>query len=146
MKIRRAEKRDLLQLTILFNKYRMFYNKPSELEDCKLFIKRRLENNDSCIFVAVQKSQLIGFVQLYESFSSVELEKIYILNDLFVLESARRKGIADKLMQRAEEFANNNQACRLLLETGKRNKVAQMLYIQRNWQMDTSHYYYTFSC
>ncbi|HPI96770.1 MAG TPA: GNAT family N-acetyltransferase [Gammaproteobacteria bacterium] len=124
----------------------MFYNKPSDLEGCKVFIKRRLDNNDSCFFVATVKSQLIGFVQLYSSFSSVEMEKLYILNDLFVLEQFRHKGVADKLMQRAEEFANNNQACRLVLETHKKNKIAQMLYIKRGWEMDAEHYFYNFKC
>ncbi|MCF6319796.1 MAG: hypothetical protein L3J83_11065 [Proteobacteria bacterium] len=69
MKIRRAEHRDLLQLTLLFNNYRKFYKQPQDLNACKTFIKRRLENNDSTIFVASRKSQLVGFVQLYSSFS-----------------------------------------------------------------------------
>lgn len=146
MKIRRAERRDLLQLTLLFNSYRKFYKQPQDLEACKTFIKRRLLNNDSYIFVASRKSQLVGFVQLYASFSSVAMEKIYILNDLFVLEHARGQGTASKLMQRAEEFANNNQACRLVLETHKDNLSAQSLYVKRGWKKDFGSYYFTFQC
>ncbi len=146
MKIRRAERRDLLQLTLLFNNYRKFYKQPQDLEACKTFIKRRIENNDSYIFVASRKSQLIGFVQLYPSFSSVAMEKLYILNDLFVLENARRHGVADKLLQRAEEFANNNQACRLVLETHKDNLAAQKLYVKREWKKDFESFHFTFNC
>jgi ribosomal protein S18 acetylase RimI-like enzyme len=146
MKIRRAEKRDLLQLTLLFNNYRKFYKQPQDLEGCKRFIKRRLDNNDSYIFVASKKSQLVGFVQLYSSFSSVAMEKLYILNDLFVHEHARKQGVADKLLQRAEEFANNNQACRLLLETHKDNLAAQKLYVKRGWKKDLESFYFTFNC
>jgi len=144
MKIRRAERRDLLQLTLVFNNYRKFYKQPQDLEACKTFIKRRLQNNDSYIFVATMKSQLVGFVQLYPSFSSVAMEKIYILNDLFVSEQARKHGAASKLMQRAEEFANNNQACRLVLETHKDNLPAQSLYVKRGWKKDFESYYFTF--
>lgn len=146
MKIRRAERRDLLQLTLLFNNYRKFYKQPQDLEACKTFIKRRIENNDSYIFVASRKSQLIGFVQLYPSFSSVAMEKLYILNDLFVLENARRHSVADKLLQRAEEFANNNQACRLVLETHKDNLGAQNLYVKRGWKKDFKSFHFTFNC
>lgn len=146
MKIRRAERRDLVQLTLLFNNYRKFYKQPQDLESCKTFIKRRLENNDSYIFVAVNKSQLLGFVQLYSSISSVAMEKIYILNDLFVSDSVRNKGIANKLMQRSEEFANNNQACRLVLETSKDNASAQKLYAKRGWKKDFKSYHFSFIC
>lgn len=146
MKIRRAERRDLLQLTLIFNQYRIFYKQEQNLQACKTFIKRRLENNDSYIFVAVIDAQLVGFVQLYSSFSSVAMEKLYILNDLFVLEDMRHKDIASKLMQRAEEFANNNQACRLVLETHKNNLAAQKLYIKRGWKKEFESFYFHFNC
>jgi len=146
MKIRRAERRDLLQLTLLFNQYRLFYKQEQNLQACKTFIKRRLENNDSFIFVASIDAQLVGFVQLYPSFSSVAMEKLYILNDLFVFEGARHQGIANKLMRRAEEFANNNQACKLVLETGKDNLAAQKLYIKRGWKKDFDTFFFNFKC
>ena len=146
MRIRRAERRDLLQLTLIFNQYRLFYKQEQNLQACKMFIKRRLENNDSFIFVAVVDAQLVGFVQLYPSFSSVAMEKLYILNDLFVLDGIRHKGVASKLMQRAEEFANNNQACRLVLETHKSNLAAQKLYIKRGWKKEFDSYFFNFQC
>ncbi|MFK8010542.1 MAG: N-acetyltransferase family protein [Marinicellaceae bacterium] len=146
MRIRRAERRDLLQLTLIFNQYRVFYNQQHNLQACKTFIKRRLDHNDSYIFVAVIDAQLVGFVQLYPSFSSVAMEKMYILNDLFVLEGIRKKGIASKLMQRAEEFANNNQACKLVLETHKNNFAAQKLYVKRGWKKDSDSFYFNFNC
>ena len=146
MRIRRAERRDLLQLTLMFNQYRLFYNQEQNLQACKMFIKRRIENNDSYIFVAVIDAQIVGFVQLYPSFSSVAMEKLYILNDLFVLNGIRKRGIASKLMQRAEEFANNNQACRLVLETHKSNLIAQKLYLKRGWKKDFETFYFSFKC
>lgn len=146
MRIRRAERRDLLQLTLLFNQYRGFYHQEQNLQACKTFIKRRLDNNDSYIFVAVIDAQLVGFVQLYASFSSVAMEKLYILNDLFVLDGCRRQSVAGKLIQRAEEFANNNQACRLVLETHKDNFAAQKLYIKRGWKKDFETFHFSFKC
>ncbi len=36
----------------LFDKYRIFYNQPPDKELADRFIKERLENNESAIFVA----------------------------------------------------------------------------------------------
>ena len=47
----------------------------------------------------------MGFTQFYPSFSSVSLARIFVLNDLFVHECARRKGVASKLLSAATEFA-----------------------------------------
>jgi len=146
MNIRKADNMDTTQLTLLFNQYRMFYHQPQDLQSCKSFISRRIENKDSTIFVVSIDSQLVGFIQLYASFSSVAMEKLYILNDLFVLENHRQKGVATKLMQRAEEFAKNNQACRLLLETNKGNLFAQKLYVKRGWIKEFNSIYFTYKC
>jgi len=41
--------------------------------------------------------QLMGFAQLYPSFSSVSMKRLWILNDLFVSSEARGKYISYNL-------------------------------------------------
>lgn len=53
----------------LFDKYRVFYKQPSDIELTKNFIQAQLVNNESVIFIAsvndANKTVPVGFVQLY---------------------------------------------------------------------------------
>lgn len=67
----------------------------------------------------------------------------WILNDLFVAEKARKQGVANQLMQTAEDFAKANGASDLTLSTAKDNLQAQTLYEQRDWQRGEQFYHYS---
>ena len=73
-----------------------------------------------------QVNQALGFVQLYPSFSSVSMRKIWILNDLYVATNARRYGVGRLLMDRARDFARDTGALRLELTTARTNAAAQL--------------------
>ena len=105
MEVRPATIDDLDAVADLFDRYRVFYNQPSALDTSRSFIEKRLQNRDSNIFVAIDSLQIVGFTQLYPSFSSVSAKQIWILNDLYVAETARKQGIAKSLMNAAERFA-----------------------------------------
>lgn len=70
----------------------------------------------------------LGFVQLYPSFSSLNLTQIFILNDVFVTQHARCVGLGRALVQRAADYARSQGARYLVLETQKENLRAQGLY------------------
>ena len=53
MKIREAQKTDLEPLSELFDGYRVFYRKDSDLDATIDFLTERLKNKDSEIFVCV---------------------------------------------------------------------------------------------
>lgn len=129
--IRKATTQDLDQLTNLFDQYAVFYKNPSNYEKHYAYLKERLENNEATIFVASDeknKEKLIGFALIYVTFSSLALNKILILNDLFVDSSARKKGIGEKLILETVEFAKELGANDIRLRTAKNNTVAQGLY------------------
>lgn len=95
----------------------------------KSFIEERLTNEDSVIFVAQSESgELVGFTQLYPTFSSVRIGRVWTLNDLFVAKSARGQGVSKALMEAAREFAASTGAIAVQLSTEKDNTVAQALY------------------
>jgi GNAT superfamily N-acetyltransferase len=91
-------------------------------------LQERLEKSDSTIFVANNDGQIVGFTQLYPSFSSVSMKRIWILNDLFVRETDRNKGVAKLLMNVAADFARETGAIRIILSTQTSNSSAQVLY------------------
>lgn len=129
--IRKATTNDLDQLTNLFDQYVVFYKNPSNYEKHYAYLKERLENNEATIFVACDEEneeKLVGFVLNYITFSSLALNRILILNDLFVDSSARKKGIGEKLILKTVEFAKEIGSNDIRLRTAKNNTVAQKLY------------------
>lgn len=142
MSIQRATINELNFLTELFDSYRVFYQQESNLEGARDFLKERLENEDSVVFIAYDEANPIGFVQLYPTYSSVSMKKSWILNDLFVHETARKKGFGEKLMKKAIEFAEETGTKGLLLETGQDNVTAQRLYEKIGFKKESTYFYY----
>jgi ribosomal protein S18 acetylase RimI-like enzyme len=132
----------LESLSVLFDRYRIFYNQVSNLDAVKEFLKERFNNNDSVVFAANDNGKLVGFTQLYPSFSSVSMKRVWILNDLYVEESYRRRGIAKLLMSAAEEYAKESGAVRVILSTQTSNITAQKLYEARNYIKNEEFYHY----
>jgi GNAT superfamily N-acetyltransferase len=70
------------------------------------------------------------------------MRPLWILNDLFVVPKARRFGVAKALMQRARDWAKENKADSLWLETAIDNVPAQSLYERLGWKRDNEFYRY----
>jgi GNAT superfamily N-acetyltransferase len=126
----------------LFDAYRVFYEQPSDLARARDFLHQRLHAGDSVIFVALRDDVAFGFAQLYPSFSSVATQRIWILNDLFVVPHARGQGVAQALLRHAQHWGEETQAKRLVLTTAIRNAAAQRVYEKLGWQRDTVFYHY----
>jgi ribosomal protein S18 acetylase RimI-like enzyme len=129
--IRKATTHDLQQLTNLFDQYVVFYKSPSNYEKHYAFLKERLENNEAIIFVACDEDdpdKIIGFALNYITFSSLALNKIIILNYLFVDNSARKKCIGEKLILETVALAKEIGSHTIRLRTAKKNIIAQGLY------------------
>lgn len=110
MYIRQAKTSDAAAIAPLFNQYREFYKQASDLKGAEAFLRARLENDESIILTAEENGEFIGFTQLYPTFSSVAMKRIYILNDLFVAPHARTKGAGGQLLSAAKDFAAENGA------------------------------------
>lgn len=137
IQLRRALTQDLDQLAPLFDAYRQFYGKPADLALAREFLRDRFRHEQSVIFVAADvRGVLCGFTQLYPSFSSVSAQRIYILNDLFVTQEARRCRVGQRLLDAAASHARAVGAIRLTLSTAIDNNAAQRLYEGAGWQRD----------
>jgi ribosomal protein S18 acetylase RimI-like enzyme len=128
MIIRQATLNDLDQLSQLFGQYRVFYEQPFEPDACRKFLEERLSKEESVIFIALDKDAYAGFTQLYPSFSSVGLKKIWILNDLFVSGEHRQKGIAQALITHVTAYSKTTGRKKVVLSTAYDNFNAQKLY------------------
>lgn len=142
MEVREAGLEDLEHLAPLFDDYRSFYRQPSDLDGARRFLADRLRGQESRIFLAEDEDgAALGFVQLFPSFSSVSLKRMWILNDLFVAPEARGSGVARALMDRARRLAKETGAKGLALETEPHNLPAKALYEDLGWELDgTDHY------
>ena len=142
MNIREAKKSDLDQLSILFDAYRVFYGKESNIDISKNFLESRLSNKDSEVFICEFDNILIGFVQLYPLFSSTRVSKYWLLNDLFVDSKYRGKGYSKLLIDKAKELVKESNACGMMLETEKSNKIGNNLYPETGFKKnDLSNFY-----
>lgn len=126
----------LSDVAMLFDHYRVFYHQLSNVHAAEQFIADRFRHQDSVIFLALDDGSGVGFTQLYPSFSSVSMGRVWILNDLFVLPSHRQRGIATQLMQAAADYGRETGAIRLALSTEKTNTSAQALYESLGYQLD----------
>jgi GNAT superfamily N-acetyltransferase len=130
------------QAAPLFDAYRQFYRQPSDLAGASAFLRQRIERKESVVFLAVLDGAAVGFTQLYPCFSSTSMRPLWILNDLFVVPEARRRGVAKALMERARQLALETSAESLALETAVDNHNAQKLYEQLGWVRDEEYFRY----
>jgi len=132
----------LEEVSKLFDQYRAFYQQSSDLEAATKFLQERFQKKDSTVLIASDDGCVVGFTQLYPSFSSVSMKPVWILNDLFVEENCRGKGVAKLLMSAAENFARETGAVRIILATQISNIAAQALYESLGYSKDEEFYHY----
>lgn len=139
--VRRIDEADLDSVAPLFDAYRQFYAQPADLARAREWLRERLHRDESVILLAERDGMAVGFTQLYPMFSSVRTVRIWILNDLYVDAASRRGGVARALLDAAAEFARDDGAARLMLETGRDNLAARALYRAAGWSEDDSQWY-----
>ena len=133
--VQRATLDDLDTLVPLFDDYRGFYEQPSDAGLARDFLAARLQRGESVIFLAtLDDGTPAGFTQLYPMFSSVRAARVWVLNDLFVAPAARKRGVAQALLDAAAAFGRGEGAIRLELETTPENDSAQSLYRNAGWR------------
>ena len=141
--VRLAGLHDVEAIAPLFDGYRQFYGRASDVDLARQFLSARLAAQQSVVFIAeAQEGAAVGFTQLYPSFSSTSAGPIFVLNDIFVSLAHRGQGVARSLLKAAEDFARDQGAIRLTLTTGTTNTTAQSVYEGMGWQRDTGYFTY----
>jgi ribosomal protein S18 acetylase RimI-like enzyme len=123
-------------VTSLFDAYRVFYQEASDLERARKFLLERIQNAESVIYLAFDGQKPLGFTQLYPSFSSASTQKLWILNDLFVISEARGLRVGEHLIERAMQLARDTNAKGVMLETAHTNFSGQKLYERMGFERE----------
>jgi ribosomal protein S18 acetylase RimI-like enzyme len=142
--ILRARAEHVDEVAPLFDLYRQFYDKGPDAPGARAFMNQRLAGGDSVVFLARRDHITVGFTQLYPTFTSVGMGRVWHLNDLFVSPDCRRSGVARTLMRHAMEFARRTGALRVTLETARDNEPAQRLYEALGFERGEKFWKYTY--
>ena len=143
LQIYRAESNHAEKIAPLFDAYQVFYGQTSNLLESYNYLDQRLKLGESTVFYAQDNfGELLGFVQLYPTFSSVSARRTWVLNDLFTVESGRGQGVGRALLEMAKSFVISTGAKGIYLETGANNKNAQRLYESQGYVKDSGYYSY----
>ena len=134
-----VDNEDLIRNLIpLFDSYRQFCGCSSNRKAIGNFIYDRLENDECVLFAALDEASsshaILGFVNLYPSFSTLLLSRIVILNDLYIRPDVRRQGIATKLLKQARSYAESIGAQRLELQVLKDDAGVHRLYRSNGYE------------
>lgn len=130
MRIVQATLEHLDQLTPLFVDYRELFGQIPYPDSSRKFLENRIKRKESIIYLALpdDDDKILGFCQLYPSYSSLSLKRVWILNDIYVAQDARRQLVADRLIQQAKQMAKETNAVRLRVASSVNNAVAHKLY------------------
>ena len=143
MNYRKVKIKELNQVAELFDAYRVFYRKESNIDSAKKFLSDRIINNDSEIFIAENSdSKLVGFIQLYPLFSSTRMQKLWLLNDLYVKPDFRGKGISMNLIEKGKKLVQESNSSGMFLETEKSNHIGNSLYLKTGFELNEGSNYY----
>ena len=147
MQIRKATLADIVQTAKLFDQYRVWYKKESNLSGAIDFLTSRLQNKESVIFISEHDDNtILGFTQLYPIFSSTRMKRMWLLNDLFVHPDFRGKGISKMLIGAAKQLCQTTKGCAILLETGLDNDIGNQLYPKAGFVLNKSTQFYEWTC
>jgi len=142
IKIIKAKKENYKEVGFLFDLYRQFYKYKTEIKKSTKYIKERISKKESTIFLCYCDKEPAGFVQLYETFDSLNINKKLILYDLYVKKEFRQIGIGKSLMDIAKKFGHKKKIKLIELSTAITNKKAQSLYESLEYKRDKEYYNY----
>lgn len=128
IKIVRAGIENLEMFAQIYRKQREFYGKDNEPAKEYEFLRQRLKENNTVIFLAEYDFRCIGMVQLYPIFSWVSMERLWELHDLFVDTEYRRHGAGKLLLETAKNFVKESKSAGLILQVSSANVFAIEAY------------------
>jgi GNAT superfamily N-acetyltransferase len=129
--------RDGDEIAPLLDAYRVFYGEPSDVAAAQSFVRERFAKRDTQFFVArANDGALLGFAHMLLSLDTLSLRPIGILEDIYVVETARGQGVGGALLDEAERYAREAGLVRLTLSTAHQNRTAQRLYLAKGYVPD----------
>jgi GNAT superfamily N-acetyltransferase len=118
------------ELLPLIAAYQRFYEVDDiDEERNRNFFRRFIApSEDGLMLGARRDGRLLGYACLYWHFSSLEAVESVLMNDLYVVEEARGKGVGRALIEATAEVARERGAAFVEWSTAPDNDTAQRLY------------------
>jgi GNAT superfamily N-acetyltransferase len=131
--IRAADKNDFSQWKLLWNGYNAFYGRkgPTALPDTvtNMTWSRFFDGYEPMqALVAEQSGQLLGLAHFLFHRTTISIESICYLQDLFTKEAARGTGVGRALIEEVYRYAKRAGCSRVYWHTHETNATAMRLY------------------
>jgi GNAT superfamily N-acetyltransferase len=125
-----VEAAEFERLLPLIAAYQRFYEvEEIDEERNRAFFRRFLApSDDGMLLGAHDAGELVGYACLYWHFSSTRAVETVLMNDLFVAESARGRGVGRAMIKASAAVARERGAAQLEWATAPDNLTAQRLY------------------
>jgi GNAT superfamily N-acetyltransferase len=131
MEIASVTEDDLPELLPLMRGYCDFYE-ASPTDEALVALSRALladpQNSGVQLIARDDDGEAAGFATIFWSFSTLSAQRIGVMNDLYVTETARGGGLADALIAACVERCRANGAGELTWQTALDNHRAQAVY------------------
>jgi len=122
---------ELEELLPLIAAYQRFYEveRPDDARN-RAFFARFVEPSDDGLLLRAREDggPILGYACLYWTFSSLDAAESVLMNDLFVVEDARGRGVGRALLEASAAVARERGAPQLEWSTAPDNRTAQRLY------------------
>jgi GNAT superfamily N-acetyltransferase len=126
-----VRRQDLPDLLPLMRAYCDFY-KVSPGDQALLRLATALIDNPECegtqLIAREPDGRAVGFATIFWSWSTTHASRIGVMNDLFVAEGARGRGLAEDLVMACRSECSRRGARRLTWQTAPDNRRAQAVY------------------
>ena len=87
-----------------------------------------LNRADCIVILAYDNQRAVGLCNCFEGFSTFACKSLLNIHDVFVQVSYRGRGIAGRMLQKAEQLARNKDYCKVTLEVLTGNESARKSY------------------
>ncbi|HEV7175885.1 MAG TPA: GNAT family N-acetyltransferase [Solirubrobacteraceae bacterium] len=129
--IRRVEASDVVELLALMRAYCDFYEVSPPDEDLLAITSALIADpvNEGVQLIARDSTgRAVGFATVYWTWSTTSGCRIGVMNDLFVAEDSRGRGIAERLIEECRAQCSSRGARQLAWQTAPDNFRAQKVY------------------
>lgn len=139
IKIRKGNKYDAKSLLNMLNSaYELAGNKDRDFYTYDWIIETIKNKKNNLVLVAEVKKEIAGFL-IAESWES---KRYSYLNDLYVVKSFRKKGIAYLLMNEYEKICKNKKMRNIIYLVNTKNKKMQIFSKKIGYSKGYSFYFY----
>ncbi|MGG3468722.1 GNAT family N-acetyltransferase [Neobacillus pocheonensis] len=142
--IKQATIQDLKRIVPIFDSYREYFKQKRNPIEVEKFLFGKFEHLESMIFIAEHQGEVIGFAQLYPVFSSLSLQRVWLLNDFFISEAHRNQGVGKQLFEKVKEFTSLTMSKAIELSVEHSNQKAWEFWEKQGFKLDEEFRYYYF--